>query len=133
MRAAGSPPQQGKANGHEQVSRRVKETVQERIEFQVGQRVGGIASAGDHVVPLKHLMQDDPVKETAQAQPKKDSCGYGKTLITHRRKIGGAASRLGHLATPVSAQLGKQSYADIGSLRRELFIKPRARTFCWFD
>jgi hypothetical protein len=78
------------------------------------------------VVPLEHLMQDVPVKETAQAQPKKDSCGYGKSTIRLRCNIGGAASRLGHLATPISARLGKQSYADIGSLRRELFIKPRA-------
>jgi hypothetical protein len=83
----GSAPQQREANCHKDVSRCMEEAIQKGVEFQVWDSTGRIAGAGDHVVPLKHLMQYDPVKEAAQAQPEKDSCGCRKPTVMFMRLV----------------------------------------------
>ena len=61
-------PQQGKSGNDKNVSAGVEDTVEKRVQLKVIDAVGGIPGACDHVVPLKQLMEDDPVKETSQPQ-----------------------------------------------------------------
>ena len=50
------------------IGRRVEEPVPQGVRLQPGQGRGRMVSGGTHhVVPLKDLMQDDPIEEAAQA------------------------------------------------------------------
>jgi len=75
------PPQQGKSGNDKNVSAGVEDTVEKRVQLKVIDAVGGIPGACDHVVPLKQLMEDDPVKETSQPPAEKDACRSRKPPV----------------------------------------------------
>ncbi len=75
MRAVRLPPQYDEPEQDEDVGAGMEEAVPERIDFEVEDTVGRVAGAGEHVMPLEHLMQDDPVEEAAQAEPEEDTAG----------------------------------------------------------
>lgn len=50
----------------------VKEAIPERVHLQSGHSVHRY-DATEHVVPLKHLMEEDPIKETAQPDAENDA------------------------------------------------------------
>ena len=56
----------------------MKEAIPQGINLQVMDIGGGIAGTGEHVVPLEHLMQKNPVKESSQAQPEEETGREGK-------------------------------------------------------
>ena len=56
------------------------------VHLQVGHAVGGIAGAGQHVVPLENLVEDDAVKEAAKAQAEQNA-GPQQLAIAH---VGGS-------------------------------------------
>jgi hypothetical protein len=66
MRAAGGAPQQDETDHHEEIRGGVEEAIAERVDLQVANVVRWVGHA-DHVVPLEHLVQDDPVEETTDA------------------------------------------------------------------
>jgi RNA polymerase sigma-70 factor (ECF subfamily) len=66
-------PQYVKAKRRERVGARVKQTIPERVDFQVLDAGGRIARARQHVVPLQDLVQHNPIEETAEAQTKENA------------------------------------------------------------
>jgi hypothetical protein len=51
----------------------VEKAIPHHIEFQVMEVIRWKAGTGKHMMPLQHLVKDDPIKEAAESQPKKDS------------------------------------------------------------
>jgi hypothetical protein len=43
----------------------VESTIKKRVQLKVFDTIGRITGARDHVVPLKQLMEDNPVKKTS--------------------------------------------------------------------
>ena len=72
------PPKQEKAKHHENVGCTVEEAIPSGVQFQVGQIGDGIP-ATEHMMPLEHLVQHDPVEEAAQPKAKQDAGKSGKT------------------------------------------------------
>jgi hypothetical protein len=88
--AASRSPQDDEAEQYEEADARVEQAISECVDLELGNAVGRIASAGEHVVPLQYLVQHDPVEEAAQAQPEQDASGGGKF---HTAVIGVAHGR----------------------------------------
>jgi hypothetical protein len=61
----------------------MKKTIPHDIEFQISKIVRRVACAGQHMMPLQDLMQDNPIKEAAKSQPKKYSgyCGESTSIL----------------------------------------------------
>jgi hypothetical protein len=78
-------PEHEQARDHEQVGRGVEEPVPERVELQVVERGDRVPTA-QHVVPLQHLMQHDPVEEPAEPEPEQDA---GRDRESALLRIGG--------------------------------------------
>ncbi|WP_234891805.1 hypothetical protein [Sinorhizobium meliloti] len=51
----------------------MEEAVEERIQPQVFQAVGGKACAAQHMMPLQYLMQNDAVEEAPETEAEEDS------------------------------------------------------------
>ena len=69
-----APPEHVDTDGDGDPRRGVKEAVPERVGLKSGDRRLRIAAlAGQHVVPLKDLVQDDAVHEPAEADPEQDA------------------------------------------------------------
>ncbi len=61
----------------------MKEAVPKRVRLESSNCCGGvIPGASEHVMPLKQLVQDDPVDEAAEADPEQDAAGGEATLFT---------------------------------------------------
>ena len=60
----------------------MKRAVGQGVHLQVGHAVGGIAGAGQHVMPLEDLMEDNPVKEAPKAQAEEDA-GPKQLAVAH--------------------------------------------------
>ncbi|MFC7693237.1 hypothetical protein ACFQY5_30475 [Paeniroseomonas aquatica] len=58
----------------------MEQPVGQGIEPQVRHAVGGVAGAGQHVVPLQDLVQHDAVEEAAEAEAEEDAGGGGEGL-----------------------------------------------------
>jgi hypothetical protein len=65
-------PWDDEAQQDKNIRGRVKEAVPQRIDLKVLHAVGRIPGTGEHVVPLKHLMQNNPVDEAPEAQPEQE-------------------------------------------------------------
>jgi hypothetical protein len=70
---AGRSPQNDEAEGSEDIGAHMENTVPENVDFQIAHRIGRVAGAGQHVVPLQYLVQNDAIKEAAQTQAEKDT------------------------------------------------------------
>ena len=70
----------------------MEQPVRERVHFEVRHAVGGKAGAGQHVVPLQHLVQHDPVEEAAQPEAEQDAGGDRKLPSLGPRIAHGAAA-----------------------------------------
>jgi hypothetical protein len=98
MGAVRPSPQHDQAEQDEDVGSGMKEPVPERVDLQVRHAVGRITRAGEHVVPLEHLMQHDAVEEAAEAKAEQDS-GRDRELpvlasrIAHRALLAVALAR----------------------------------------
>jgi hypothetical protein len=66
-------PQNDETKYDEYVSARMKEAVPERIDFKILHVVRRVSGAGNHVVPLKQLVQNDAIEEAAQTQAEQNS------------------------------------------------------------
>ena len=54
--------------------RDVEEAVGEHVVFQPTDGGGGVLSGGgEHVVPLEHLVEHDPIQEPAEPNPEKEA------------------------------------------------------------
>jgi hypothetical protein len=51
----------------------VKDAVPQSVEFQIFDCVDRIPTA-EHVVPLKHLVKNNPVEKATEAEPEEDPC-----------------------------------------------------------
>ena len=69
MRPMRRTPQDEEAKHNEKIRAHIKEAVLQGIDLQVMDIGGGISGTGKHVVPLQHLMQQNPIKKSSQAQP----------------------------------------------------------------
>jgi hypothetical protein len=76
LRAA---PEHEQAGDHEQVCGTVEDAVPKRVELEVLDAVHGIPAA-QHVVPLKELVQDDPVEKSAEPKAEQDPSRSGKVV-----------------------------------------------------
>ena len=65
MRPMRRAPQDEEAQHDENIRSHVKEAVPQRIDLKVLDAGGRIPGTGEHMVPLQHLMQDDPVEEAS--------------------------------------------------------------------
>lgn len=84
----GVSPQYEQPGRHEDVRAGMEEPVEERVDLEVADAVGGIAGARHHVVPLKDLVQHDAVEEPAQAQAEEDARRGGKVPLLLSRHGG---------------------------------------------
>jgi hypothetical protein len=63
------PHRQERARGGEEPGRQVEEPVGERVRLEAGDRIAGmVPRVGEQVMPLKDLVENDPVDEPAEAQ-----------------------------------------------------------------
>ena len=69
--------QDAEAEHNKQRRAHMKEAIPEGIHLKVLHAVGGIPGTGEHVVPLQHLMQQNAIEESPQAQSKEET---GKSL-----------------------------------------------------
>jgi hypothetical protein len=60
-------PQDEEAEHDTYIRAHMKEAVPEGIDLKMLHTGGGIPSTGEHVVPLQHLMEQNPIKESSQA------------------------------------------------------------------
>ena len=60
------PPQEEEAEHDTYICAHMKEAVPEGIDLKMLHTGGGISSTGEHVVPLQHLMEQNPIKESSQ-------------------------------------------------------------------
>ncbi|HUQ76790.1 MAG TPA: hypothetical protein VM183_18875 [Burkholderiales bacterium] len=86
-------PKDRQPEHHEQVRAGMKETVEERIELEISDAVRGVTRARHHVMPLQHLVQDDAVEKTAQAEPEQDAGRSGKVALLSALVHGDQASK----------------------------------------
>src|SRR5690348_3744232 len=94
-------PKQEQADQNEYVSRAVEDAVPAGIQFKVLDCVDRIPAA-QHVVPLKHLMQHDPVEEPAEAKPEEYARRDGKPTVRGPKLLRSE----GHAASARSAAAG---------------------------
>jgi hypothetical protein len=52
----------------------MEEPVPECIDLKISNIVRRVACAGEHLMPLKHLMENNPIEETTQTQPEEETC-----------------------------------------------------------
>lgn len=74
MGLAGRPPKHHKAKRDENIRTGVENAVPKRVELEVLDGVGRVPGAGQHVMPLQNLMQNDPVEKPAEAKSEQNSC-----------------------------------------------------------
>ena len=74
-------PQDEEAEHDTYIRAHMKEAVPEGIDLKILHTVGGISSTGEHVVPLQHLMEQNPIKESSQAQAKEETGGDRKVFL----------------------------------------------------
>src|SRR4051812_27830166 len=60
-------PQHGQADQREQVGHGMKQPIRERVQIEIRNTGGWVASAGKHVMPLQNLVEDDSIEESAEA------------------------------------------------------------------
>jgi hypothetical protein len=65
-------PEKKQSDHNENISSAVEDAIPQRIQFETGYILDRIPTA-QHVVPLKYLMQHNPIKEAAQAEAEKNS------------------------------------------------------------
>jgi hypothetical protein len=81
MRSMRRTPQDDEAQQDKNIRGRVKEAIPKRIDLKVLHAVGRIPGTGEHMVPLKHLMQDNPVEEAPEPEPEQNPRGVWKFSI----------------------------------------------------
>ena len=77
-RSAGTPKQYETGDGGE-IDAGVKEPVRERVCLESADcRRWPAVSVAQHVMPLKQLMQHNPVEEASETKSEQDTCGDGR-------------------------------------------------------
>ena len=89
------PPQQEEAEQDKEIRAQVKKAVPQRIDLKVLHAVGRIAGTGEHVVPLEHLMQQNPIEESPEAQPEQQTGSDRKVALLTRRAVHGFSFSIG--------------------------------------
>lgn len=121
MRPVRRAPEQHEPEQYEDVGGRVEQAVPAGIDLKVADAVGRIPGARQHVMPLEHLMEDDPIEESSEAQSEEDAgrdrksvgvvlgaahAGAGLRCAARISLSTSGAPRLGSLLLLVSARLG---------------------------
>jgi hypothetical protein len=81
MASPPTAPQHDQAQHDEDVCGHMEDAVEERIQSEIFEAVGGKACAAQHVMPLQHLMQNDAVEEAPEPQAEEDPGRSGKFSV----------------------------------------------------
>ena len=105
---ASLPPSRDRGDGSGQdknLSRRMKEAVCQRVDFQPGNGVHRVAAyVADHVVPLKDLVKHNAVNEAPKTQAVQQTGHLRRRLTNHPRRNRTAIGHGGTLPSHALAQ-----------------------------
>jgi hypothetical protein len=80
-------PQDEEAEQDKEIRAHVKKPVPQRIDLKVRYAVGWISGTGEHVMPLEHLMQNNPIEEPPEAQPEQNTRSDRKVAFLPHRAV----------------------------------------------
>jgi hypothetical protein len=80
MAPPSGPPEYEQPRENEQISGGMEDAVPKSVQFKVLDRVDRIPRA-DHVMPLKKLMEHDPIEKTSEAQPEQQASRGRKSAL----------------------------------------------------